>query len=107
MTTNQAAKEVGVSRVTIYNWIHQGLLKPPPRPMRRRYPKEKARRRMPQWTAEYIEAARRVKKSIRRGSPFLVLDVSRIRELRVQGLSWDAIAKQVGCSAPTAASRAN
>jgi len=62
LSTAQAAKEIGVTTRTLFRWLELGLL---PEPRRVKMPAYDWRI----WSAQDIERAKRVKKTIKRGRP--------------------------------------
>jgi IS30 family transposase len=86
-TVGEVARELGIARQSIYNWIYSGRIQA------RRY-----------WTAEDIEQVRRARKSFvsRRGRPRKIVDAGTVACFRAEGLSWRTIGLQLGCSVPVA-----
>jgi len=85
-TVGEVARELGIARQSIYNWIYSGRIQ--------------ARRC---WIAEDIEQLRRARKSFaRRGRPRKIVDAGRVAVLRAQGASWRKISVELGCSPPVA-----
>jgi hypothetical protein len=89
-TVGEVARELGIARQSIYNWIYSGRIQ--------------ARRC---WTAEDIEQVRRARKSFvsRRGRPRKIVDAGTVALLRAQGTSWRKIGVELDC-APQVARRA-
>lgn len=97
MTGAQAAKKIGVSRMTLYNWIKAGHLVGPAKLGRNRRPRA--------WTNAHVAAARAARPTIpgpggRR--PRKIVDARLIARLRAQGVTWKKVADQVACCVPVA-----
>jgi hypothetical protein len=98
MTAAQAAKKIGVSRQSLYNWLKAGHLVGPAKLSRNRQPRA--------WTNAHVEAARGARKRIprpgRKHGAYKVVDVRQIARLRAARTPWRTVARQVGCCIPTA-----
>jgi predicted DNA-binding transcriptional regulator AlpA len=97
MTASQAAKKIGVSRQSLYNWLKHGHLVGPAKLGRNRRPGA--------WTNAHVEAARAARKTIPGPGgckPRKVLDARLISRLRAQSVTWAAIARQLRCCVPVA-----
>ncbi len=96
MTPTQVAKELGISRMTLFNWLRSGKVPGPAKLGKNRSPDG--------WTAEDVERVHIARKSISRpGRPVgwrKRLDPRRIAALRRQGLSWPAVADRMGACVP-------
>jgi predicted DNA-binding transcriptional regulator AlpA len=95
MTAREAAKKIGVSRERLYQYLRAGKVQGPPK-------LGKCRRA---WTISDVRSARADRKAnVRPGpggcKPKKRLDPRRIAALRRQGLSWPAIAEQMGACVP-------
>jgi predicted DNA-binding transcriptional regulator AlpA len=95
MTAREAAKKIGVSRERLYQYLRAGKIQGPPKLGKRRRA----------WTISDVRAARAARKAnVRPGpggcKPKKRLDPRRIAALRRQGLSWPAIAEQLGACMP-------
>lgn len=96
MTATEVSKRLGISRVTLFNWLRSGKVSGPAKLGKNRSPSA--------WTATDVERVRMARKSIpRAGRPVgwrKRLDPRRIAALRRQGLSWPAIADRMGACVP-------
>ena len=95
-TTNEAAAQLKISRVTLYNWIREGRITPPPRTAGKR-----TRRFWTDADLDRVRAARAAFKS-RRGRPRKIVDVATVRRLRAAGQPWRVVVREVRCCIPVA-----
>jgi excisionase family DNA binding protein len=94
-TSSEAAKLIGVTRMSLYNWVRWGRIQAPPIP---------PGRKRPRWTVADIERVKSARKRFisRKGRPRTIVDAGTVALARAQGRSWSEIARQLGCAPQTA-----
>lgn len=100
MTAAEAARQLGISRQRLYQWLRAGQVPGPSKRGNHRLPDS--------WSAADVERARLAKAANVRPRPGRpqgtrkALNRRLVARLRAQGATWRAIAARLGCCIPVA-----